>query len=206
MPHSHDADKKRRYSGEEDAARLIEWLNTTEDTEGKQRIELIIYTAMQIWSLGHKPIFEKRNWRMYKNKSVIERLRLEAELNDQLSYYQLVPAFLLGLGGDWLFRWTAAPGSELAIRNSARSAKKVRDAVPGEVAAIKALLEVLWSGNLVRIGRCKCKKVFFRKFMHQQFCSDRCRNKARESSPEWKEYRRKKAREYYRLHKSGKVK
>jgi hypothetical protein len=206
MRESHDAEKQRRYHGEEDAADLITWLNSTEDVEGRERIQRIIYTAMQIWSLGHKPIFNKPSWRIYKNKSVIERLRLETELNDQLSYYQLVPSFLLLLGTEWHFWWRAAPGSKLAIRNYGSRGKRIEDTKPGEVAAIKALLQVLWSGNLVRVGRCKCKNVFFRKFTHQEFCSDRCRNKARESSEEWKEYRRKKAREYYRLHKSGKVK
>ena len=56
-----------------------------------------------------------------------------------------------------------------------------------------------------RIGTCICGKWFFAKFSHQRFCSTACRELAFRSSPEQQEVRRKRAREYYRLHRSGKV-
>lgn len=57
-----------------------------------------------------------------------------------------------------------------------------------------------------RIAQCACGTYYFRRFSHQRFCSETCRLKEFRSSAEWKAHRRRKAREYYWLHKSGKVK
>src|SRR6266496_1284464 len=72
----------------------------------------------------------------------------------------------------------------------------------------RAVLDLLWNRgrDAHRIMECNCGKWFYAKFEHQKYCSSKCREKAFRSTPEWKEYRRGKAREYYWLHKNKNVK
>jgi len=74
---------------------------------------------------------------------------------------------------------------------------------------VQAVFELAWMTDgegLKKVRECLCGKWFFVKFAHQKFCSAPCRDKANKSLPKWKEYRRKKAREYYWLHKNKNIK
>jgi len=72
----------------------------------------------------------------------------------------------------------------------------------------RAVLDLVWNHgrDAHRIMECNCGKWFYAKFEHQKYCSSKCREKAFRSTPEWKEYRRGKAREHYWLHKNKNVK
>ena len=76
----------------------------------------------------------------------------------------------------------------------------------GEVSAIADLAKLAENDLLGHLRECTCGKWIWARFSHQRFCSAKCRERDFRSSEKWKEHRRKKAREYYRLHKSGKVK
>jgi hypothetical protein len=81
--------------------------------------------------------------------------------------------------------------------------------VGGEYDDVQAVFELVWMTDgeaLTKVKECRCGKWFFLKFVHQKFCSAVCRDKANKSLPQSKEYRRKKAREYYWLHKTKNVK
>jgi hypothetical protein len=71
--------------------------------------------------------------------------------------------------------------------------------------AVLDLLELARQGLLERLKQCPCGRWIWARFSHQRFCSSKCRERDFRSSEKWKEHRRQKAREYYRLHKSGKV-
>jgi hypothetical protein len=72
----------------------------------------------------------------------------------------------------------------------------------------QVIQELTWlmPRDINRIRECECGRWLFARFSHQRFCSARCRERAFKSSPEWKEYRRTKAREYYWLHKTKNTK
>jgi hypothetical protein len=76
----------------------------------------------------------------------------------------------------------------------------------GEVSAIADLAKLAERDLLGHLKECSCGKWIWVRFSHQRFCSSKCRERNFRSSEKWKEQRRQKAREYYRLHKSGKVK
>jgi len=75
-----------------------------------------------------------------------------------------------------------------------------------EVSAIADLAKLAEQDLLGHLRECSCGKWIWARFSHQRFCSARCREREFRSSENWKEHRRQKAREYYRLHRSGKVK
>jgi hypothetical protein len=75
-----------------------------------------------------------------------------------------------------------------------------------ECHAVRALMELAELGALQKLRNCKqCSVWFYARFEHQQFCAKNCQIKHNASSEQWKEYKRNKAREYYHLHKAGKV-
>jgi hypothetical protein len=76
----------------------------------------------------------------------------------------------------------------------------------GEVSAIGDLANLAEKDLLGHLKECNCGKWIWARFSHQRFCSSMCREREFRSSEKWKEHRRRKAREYYQLHKSGKVK
>jgi hypothetical protein len=74
-----------------------------------------------------------------------------------------------------------------------------------EWAAMRNAMYLLSTGLIYRIRRCECGKWFFRRFAHQSYCSGECRVRHYLQSDDGKEYKRRKAREYYELHKRGRV-
>ena len=69
------------------------------------------------------------------------------------------------------------------------------------VEAIKLLGE---EGQLERVRQCrKCKRWFYARVRHQEFCSTACQQSHYRSSEEWKEQRRKWMRRYRLLKESG---
>jgi len=71
------------------------------------------------------------------------------------------------------------------------------------------ILDLVRFDRLNNLRRCKlgaCKKWYFARFAHQEFCCEKCRTKSQSSAASFKARRREYMREYYRLKKSGKVK
>jgi len=66
--------------------------------------------------------------------------------------------------------------------------------------ALLNMIRLFEQGLIHRVRRClKCKKWFYARFRHQQFCSTRCQQSHYRSSEEWKAYRREWMRQYRRL-------
>ncbi len=68
------------------------------------------------------------------------------------------------------------------------------------------IIDALQSGDLARLVKCGCGQYFFQRSSLSRFCSNKCRIGFWENSEVRKQQKRAKAREYYKLHKSGKVK
>jgi hypothetical protein len=73
------------------------------------------------------------------------------------------------------------------------------------LAAIE-IMNLFKNGDLARLRKCECGTYFFARSSITRFCSEKCRVAYWENSEIRKEQKRKKAKEYYHLHKSGKVK
>src|SRR5262249_37148000 len=85
---------------------------------------------------------------------------------------------------------------------SARTGKQIQDhwsAHYDDASAVFDLAQLADLGLLDRLATCRCGRWFFARFAHQRFCSAKCREQDFRTSDQWKEYRRRKAREYYRL-------
>lgn len=81
-----------------------------------------------------------------------------------------------------------------------------RGITPRECRTVQSVMRLAELGALHRLKTCKhCGVWLFARFTHQQFCSKNCQVKHNAASDQWKEYKRNKAREYYHLHRSGKV-
>jgi len=118
--------------------------------------------------------------------------------------------------------WVPAPDSELernskAVTHSGRgSVGKKRNDLPGvhldELDVLLHALELVKTRTIWKIAVCqpgranRCGKWFFKKFRHQQFCSEKCRISAFRDSDEARAKRNEYARNLYHLHKSGSVK
>ncbi len=113
---------------------------------------------------------------------------LESEISAALSRVKLFPSLGHRLGWRTGYRYA---GPEAGRRDSV---------------LVRHLLDAASTGLLDRVQKCTCGLWFHRRVEDQRFHSPKCREKAFKSTEKWKAYRRTKAREYYRLHMSGKVK
>jgi hypothetical protein len=69
--------------------------------------------------------------------------------------------------------------------------------------ALESLKEIAEEGALERLRRCKlekCARWFYARSRLQKFCSDKCKQKEKRSSPEWKKDRARYMRDYYEKH------
>jgi len=66
------------------------------------------------------------------------------------------------------------------------------------------VLQLIEQGAILKIRRCQqCTSWFFAQFSHRTFCQTSCRIKHFAGSDEFKEYRRKYMRKYYKLQKKN---
>jgi hypothetical protein len=184
----------RVYSGETVGKRVAGWLNKDTDELSKK-----------IWALDGD-----ERYRRSEQKKVEEILRL---------YWEIQRIFLEGKakrkGGHpflalrhKLRRYSYYPvlnplrrGNKLEWSPTKKKTSEMYD----DSDAIFDLMELARQDLLDRLKECRCGRWIWARFSHQKFCSAKCREQEFRSSDEWKEHRRKKAREYYRLHKSGNV-
>ncbi len=66
---------------------------------------------------------------------------------------------------------------------------------------LSALDNCMTDETIAKIKVCVCGRNLFQKFAHQKFCSTECRVQANQNTDAAREYRRRKQREYYHLHK-----
>jgi hypothetical protein len=148
------------------------------------------------------------------------RLLQEAEASETMERkWQLVREANRILSRCKMFRFVTpllANGVEhIAVWNTANKPRaKVRVQPPDGVhftitedEVLLAVAELYVALMIDRLRQCThCQQWLCARFSHQRFCSARCRERHFQSSLEWKEQRRRRARQYYRLHKTKNVK
>ena len=208
---SHVTESKRTFSGESECVTLLDWLNSGDRTKGKARVTEIIDTIRSV----HVKETQKFNSSDYDDlHDAIDKLYR------QLSHYSFHPFFVpegKAIGVNWMPRGRRKylrPGkgawmrlSELASRAAGVAGSMLnREFEYDETDAVFHLARLAELRLLHRLKRCRCGRWMFARFSHQRFCSSKCREQEFRSSSEWKEHRRKKAREYYWLHKTKNIK
>lgn len=214
---SHVTEHKRTFSGESDCVPLLDWLNAGETTKEKARVTEIIddFNYLRVKEAQWRDDLPSRKSSRSNYDDLCEATN---KLYRQLSQYSFHP-FFVPRGAATEVYWMPH-----GRRKYVRASKKVRlygllrgtAGVAGSMLnrefeyddtdAVFHLARLAEQGLLDRLKRCRCGRWVFARFSHQRFCSSKCREQEFRSSDAWKEHRRKKAREYYELHKSGKVK
>jgi hypothetical protein len=215
-PESRISEKRREYRGEKEAEALVNWLNITSDKKGKERIirvfDLYLSLKAHYASAEYKTIVEDGYRYVKQSPQDMKKSReLHDALNTALSYYQMMPFLYIAPGGrsDWWVEaaWRPILGSKMS-RDMERAARKTLHALsekdrklPGaamwESGAIKRVIELIESGGILRIRRCRCDRFYFQKFEHQRFCSEKCRIAEFQKSDEARLKRNAYARELY---------
>lgn len=216
-PESHVSERKRTFSGESECDSLLDWLNSGDSTRGKAQVVEIIDSF-------HYLRTQERSQRESSSPRKSSRANTDGlwegvnKLHRHLSKYAFHPFFIptgsatevhwIPLGRkkymhmnkkvplSWLVGGTAGVAGFMLNREFDYDATD----------AVFNLTRLAEQGLLDRLKRCRCGLWVFARFSHQRFCSSKCREQEFRSSTGWKEHRRKKAREYYRLHKTRNIK
>jgi hypothetical protein len=218
---------KRQYFGQSVAEPLINWLNSTNDKVGRDRIIDLLraYTEAAVAAEPLSKLFVGKDGYTYEEQTPATKRRdeLENALNKLLSFYATVPQIAwgtktveTGTPRRLTIYQLATPGSEIArhsvkgIRLDMVGKELKRNEGPammmGEIGAVSSILNLIDMGLISKLIRCRCGKFFFIRFEHQRFCSEKCRVNDLRSNPEARKKRNEYARKLYHLHKSGKVK
>jgi hypothetical protein len=121
-------------------------------------------------------------------------LQLQTSIKSVLQRYPMIPMLRVGPDG-----WSHSFDRPASIKEKFQQ----------DYVVLQYIHEVCELGFLSKLERCdyaKCRKWFLRRVVGQRFHNARCREYAFKSTTEWRAYRAKKAREYYRLHKDKNVK
>jgi hypothetical protein len=228
-------ENKRVYQGEETAEALVNWLNFSTEVEAKKRIQNVVALFLELFFFSRamrKPKYVRTAAGQLREKESSEtRMRdeMQSTLNRALSYYQTSP--LIYVHSVWgslspdpknyiaHIDSRPVPGSAFA-KNVATSRisigisltldRSVMDPPPGiemgEAGAIRSVLELIQSGHISKVRQCRCGQFFFQRFVHQRFCSEKCRIEEFRTSDEARQKRNAYARELYRLHKTKNLK
>ncbi len=207
------------------AESLVNWLNTTTDPEAKERVSNIVQLFLDLYAYSSKELVTPTA-SVPKAPGAAEIFGKKHDLlNDALSRYQLVPGIQFSLPPDGRasglrvhIHWEAAPGSKLRKdmrrRQLAQKNQKPVSAnhsnLPGaqlvEIGAFNNALNLIDSGLIFKIQRCRCEEFFFQRFSHQRFCSEKCRIAEFRTGDEARVRRNAYARKLYHLHKTQNVK
>ena len=170
---------------------ILRWINNPSTDQARQKVRQILEAINHLRTGWDGPPFLRARYKRNDHGRAIRHLE---RLMRQYQYYPLFVPF-----GSFSRHWFPVPKGK-------NKGFVGWPAKYGDVSAVYNLAQLAEMGLIVRLRKCICGNWLFARFSHQRFCSAQCREKEFRSSPEWKEYRRKKAREYYRLHKSGYVK
>jgi hypothetical protein len=209
-------EKQREYQGEDFVQPLINWFNLSPDKEGRERVGTIMALYARL-----------RNKRdLSKDDAPRSPEDLEVKLNYFLRYFQLKPTIRTDKatdkprGGPAFTGWEPVPGSQLAknlkkatarLKTFARASPElcykddgtaIEGVFMGEHDAIRIALRIIETGWFWQMGPCECGKIFFRRFKHQRFCSEKCRIADFRNSDEARRRRNEYARELYHAKKA----
>jgi len=174
-PYKRVTDNARRYSGEQDALPLVEWLNRNGETRAARRVVRLI-TA-----LNAPPDIESAEYKTWRSGT--DRTLGRYRYSPQISVAVHRPS-----GNQ--YRVSMVPSRWLSGKGGA-----VENREPLAVLQVVRLAEL---GLVDRVRRCSCGAWFFAHASTKQWCSVKCRHRDYKSTPEWKEKRNRYARDYYR--------
>src|SRR2546425_11842768 len=181
---------------------LIKWLNTDSDTGARARVCELLTLCKELNALC-QPMVGRKRARLDPNID-----RLTQEINSRLERYQAVR--LVSAIGGGITVWWGLKGrgrtsnlSSLFHMKPADWEKFVRDT---EFHMVSLLMDVVKMRLLPKIGRCECAAFFYARSSLSRFCSAGCRVTYWENSQDRKAQKRRKAREYYWLHKNKNTK
>jgi hypothetical protein len=196
--------KERKFHGEWHANFLVDWFNGhLREGTGKERVRKILSGFQRLGEIAQDKSVGEREWtkRVPTHPLVKEANLLMGSLHQAVARYRLEPDWVIHLSGPGPEVPLWPPTMFLSARIFLRSGRQAE-----ESHVIEKLFKCIEDGVLHKILTCSCGKLFFQRFSHQRFCSEKCRSKSYQDSETWREYRRNKAREYYHLQISGKVK
>ena len=196
---SHDRHKQRRKQSppapfltapDESIRQLIDWLNEFE-TDREPVLELL-RDAKQLFRLSRSKassracsdLLEDVNLYLGNYKAV----RTVFVRDGAVGAYWGLPHAKWSLG--WEPTWPEIP-KNAAKKNAAKNMQH---------RMIHIVVDALEHGSIDKIGQCQCGTFFFARSSLARFCSVECRVAFWESSEQRKAQKRKKAREYYWLH------
>jgi hypothetical protein len=214
---SHVTESKRTFSGESECVALVGWLNAGDSTKEKARVIEIIdnFQFLRVKETQRRDELPRRKFNRSDFDDLCDAVN---KLYHRLSRYSFHPFFVpqgAGVGVHWMPHgrrkymqtekkvplYGLLPGSA-GVAGSMLNREFSYD----DTDAVFHLARLAEQGLLDRLKRCRCGRWMFARFSHQRFCSSKCREQEFRSSSDWKEHRRKKAREYYWLHKTKNTK
>jgi hypothetical protein len=198
---SRDRNKQRplRPAQGEDALRyLINWLNSDLDTVGKTRTCELLGLSKQVFDLVHSGT-KPAHGRLDANVE-----GLEDEINSRLKRYKAVRVVFM-VGDQIRASWDSRP---VPLSSLARLTREDYEELlrHQEFTMIHIVMDALENGLLPKIARCQCGTFFFARSSHSRFCSASCRVTYWENSETRKAQKRKKARQYYSIHRNKNTK
>jgi hypothetical protein len=171
--------RKHRFSGQDDASKLVSWLNSGK-SDGRRRVAEMVElynklgkSAPQVWRPGEK---KTGRGEMYRRlQKLLDRYTYKFEVIAQ----HTVPV----------------PAAKLAPDASEESFEVLR------------LQRLRQMRRISSVRRCdRCTKWIFAKSPGQRFCSESCRIKAYQSDPGWRARNNAERRRLYHLRKqNGKI-
>lgn len=202
--HAPDNKSERIYSGEKEARDVVGWLNWRrfKDEAAERLYQKLAGKGRPVYPQQCRVIEilrlyqqVKADWEIRastdpKHVDQQKGVRALRMLTRKLRRYTFYPVFL----------------PHFPIRFGWWPTRKQSPDRYDDVSAVLDIAKLAERDLLGRLKECPCGKWIWARFSHQRFCSAKCREREFRSSEQWKEHRRQKAREYYKLHKSGKVK
>lgn len=197
---SHGTKSSSARANERTAGRVIAWVNHPSQDRARVRFRALlrdIRFLLDAWELVEDEDGGAWCVQELKQKKATQAWRRISRLFRRYTFFPCLMPF-----GPSLFQqWAPISGPFGKFRGT-------WPPIGGQYSDNQAIFELTWlmPHDIARIRECVCGKWLYSKFSHQRFCSSKCREKAFKSSPEWQEYRRNKARDYYWLHKTKNVK
>jgi hypothetical protein len=202
MPSSRSAETEesaRVYKGEADSRSLITWLNETRNRAACSRVVRLI----ELFNIATEKGHQLRSAKLAEKSSLRNLLdlthdveRIQRDINRVLKGHRSYPHA-------WVSEFGIRPVRAVASRRKDGSDRMWPQ---NEFAAVEAVLHLVSLKLIEKVKQCRCGRWFFRRFKHERFHDQKCRQQEHRSSPEYKAKRNEYARTLYQLQKSGKVK
>ena len=204
--HTDQTKPKRHYFGAEWIDDLVQVLNKEPSAPDVRLVREVIEICHGLSGLAERAAAPTRlsalglrletAAEVWGKEDLAQILQLENRLLEIMRLFMCVPQITLtstafsSLKPTIQLRWVLPKESIFAKFDKGRS-----------MPLFDLLIHAVQSESISKVRSCSCGKYLFQKFAHQKYCSEDCRIKENQNSETAREYRRRKQREYYHLHK-----